>query len=223
MSSFDSKKPMSDASLQNQDKNSECYQQLLKAHHCNACARVASDGLIYDAIQLANFKAFYHWYDQPDHHPAILNLCAFWHTFRQTEGIHEACVPCIQLFVGGEHYIPLIAEADPLPVVIKDDVQRVHLKEASIIFDEHFLVTFLAGSHVASQQSSPDYLVHYTVYNKPFLKEHVSFGRKNKPMLEFRSDLSLKTLFALQQFPKRFPNIWKALKQKHEVFHYDTH
>jgi hypothetical protein len=220
------------------DNEKETYQTRLNQHHQNACAHVKNTGLIYDAISLAQHKNLNKWtwqYDQAENHPAILKLCAFWACYRpepnkqnelnekDNQKTHEARIPYLQLFVGQEAYLPIIPDVGIMPLVLNDKTIKKNVKEASVIFGDVFLITYLAGRHINAGQSKRDCLLHYTVNNQPFLKERLVFGEMNLVAFDIQNQLAYQTLKALHAFPKRFPTLWQQLKQEHEVKKNEIH
>jgi|GEM_PF-1904291 hypothetical protein len=232
------RKNENDENNEKDEKETEAYQTRLNQHHQNACAHVKNTGLIYDAICLAQHKSENKWawqYDQAENHPAILKLCAFWACYQSEsnecnawgeEGeqkTHEARIPYLQFFVGQEAYLPMIPDVGIMPLILKDKTTKENVKEASVIFGDAFLVTYLAGRHITAGQSKRDCLLHYTVNNQPFLKERLVFGEMNLVAFDIQNQLACQTLKALSTFPKRFPTLWRQLKQEHEVKKNEIH
>lgn len=202
-----------------QNKDSEQYQQMLHAHNQNAITKVESMGLLYDAIQLARFSDANQWIwqkNQAETHPALLTLCAFWQSFREDESVHEARIPYIQLFLGQENYVPLIPSVVSMPTIIENDQLRNTIRESSVIFGEHFFITFLASRRISASKSDLPSLVHYTVQNKPLLRENLLYNKQDMT-------ISCQTLKGLYEFPKRFPSLWQYLIKQREVTHYEIH
>ncbi len=212
-------------------KKERLYQARFEVHQRNACTRVKDTELIYDAIQLAQQKDLNRWtwqYDQAENHPAILKLCAFWECFQDFQeyrddrkdqnihqSIHEARIPYLQLFLGNSEYLPIIPDAARIPLLLKHEELQKTLKTASVIFGEKFLVTYLAGRYFSAKRAEHNYLVHYTVHKKPFLKERLLFSERNPIVFDLQNQLAYQTLNALHDFPKNFPTLWQQLK-KHE-------
>ena len=208
------------------EADSEAYQANLDAHQQNARVRVKDTGLMYDAIHLAQCKGLNKWswrYDQAENHLALLKLCAFWHCFCEQACRHEARIPYIQLFLGGDHYVPLISDTPIIPVYLEDNVFKKTIKRASVLFGDVFLVTFLAGRQMSAKQSKSDHLVYYTVQDQPLFKERLLFGEANRMAFDLQNQLAWQTLNALQGFPKRFPTLWQSLKKQHEIMLYEIH
>lgn len=202
-----------------QDKNSEIYQSRYKEHLRNAKAQVKQEKLIYQAIQLANSINFNVWVWRPDqieNHPALLMLCAYWQSYYGDDSVYEARIPYIQVFLGKENYLPLIPDAVFMPTKL-DDVATYHaVKESSILFGDYFLITFLAGREISSQQSQFPHLLHRTVKGKPLIKENLFIGNQYLT-------ISLQMLKGLKEFPQRFPSLWQYLKNQYEEVRYDIH
>ncbi|MCW5588122.1 MAG: hypothetical protein KIT27_00530 [Legionellales bacterium] len=206
--------------------SSQVYQNRFDQHQRNACAYVKQTGLVYDAICLAQNKNINRWawhYAHSEGHPAIVTLCAFWDCYQTENSLHEARIPYIQLFFGQENYCSLIPSGIEIPLKVKDEKTQHHLKMASVLFGQHFLVTYLAGRHITARQSNKNYLIHHSVHDIPLFKEPLVFGAKNLLAFDHQNNLAWQTLKALHNFPKRFPKIWQQLKQQHEVKHNEIH
>lgn len=204
------------------DKNNEYYRNLYRHHTRNACFRYRCDKLIFEAIKYALQRKLYQRYwreDRAEAHPANRLLCQFWQVLSQAKKSFEACVPYIQLFLDEDNYYPLIGH-QRLPVRIKVLALQQEVHEASVIFGEHFLVTYLAGREVSSHHPSGYDLVHYSVRGKPFLKVDTYHGSMNLAAQDIHNSLALQTLDALARFPKHFPTLWQGFVDQHEGRHY---
>jgi len=203
-----------------QNKESEKYQAMLAVHKNNAITYSASTKIIYEAIQLARFNDAQSWawrLDQAETHPALLLLSAYWQSLcEEDEGVHEARIPYIQLFLGKETYVPLMPDAASMPILIENKILHETVHNSSVIMGEHFLITFLAGRKISANKSVFSSLIHYTVNDKPLLKENLLFSKQTMTL----SSQILKGLF---EFPKRFPSLWLYLTKQQEVTHYEIH
>lgn len=209
------------------NKNNDEYQKALNSHYSNADRRITSDQLIYETISLANLKTLtpVAWrHNRPEDHPAFLKLCTYWDVVCKGACMHSARVPYIQVFLGRKEYIPLIESGDNLPIHIEEVELHKTMRESSVIFEEHFLITFLADRQFALKDEKL-YLVHYTVYDKPFLLEPFISDEFNEIgiKVDLKNQLAWQTLNGLHQFPMRFPLLWQQLKKKHEVGNYGIH
>ncbi len=207
-------------------KNNVRNHHFVDVHQQNACARVKTTCLLYDAIVLARNTQLSHWtwrYDHAEEHPAIQTLCAFWKYFRDDNSCYDARIPYIQVFLDNDHYASLITDTVAMPVVLHNKSLQQIVKSASVIFGNKFLITFLAGRHITAKQSTNDYLIYYTVHNQPLFKERLLFGADSPLAFDLQNQLAWQTLKALHDFPQQFPQCWQALKKQREVIDYDIH
>lgn len=189
------------------------YQERLDQHHQNASVNVKETGLIYDAICLAQNKQINSLHNDSENHPAIAKLCAFWDCY-ELDSIHEAKIPYIQLFLGDDHYHAFMPEGIEMPLTINEPEIQQSLKEASVIFGDIFLVTYLAGRLITDKKSEKESFVYYTVHDKPLFKERLLFSTKYA--FNYQNQLAYQVLNGLHLFPKRFPKIWQWLKAEHD-------